>query len=159
MLIGVMSDTHLERVTGGLQRILESHFQKADLILHAGDIVSGAVLSYLDGWGVSSVRGNMDRPEVSGVLPVKRVIQAGPFKIGLIHGFGAPRGLAEKLINEFDEIDCLVFGHSHQAANRVAGGVLCFNPGSAAESLTGRRRTIGLLHVTDRIEGEIVHID
>lgn len=153
MKIGVLSDTHLHNVSGDLRRIVEERFRDADMILHAGDIVSGAVLSYLESSGVIAVRGNMDMAAVSQSLPIKRVVKAGSFKIGLIHGFGAPRGLAEQLRLEFDDIDCLVFGHSHQPMNRVVGSELWFNPGSAGE---GGRGSIGMLHVGEKIEGEII---
>ena len=151
MKIGVMSDTHLRGVSEGLKRIVEEHFKEADLILHAGDIVAGPVLAYLEAAGVIAVRGNMDLPEVARALPTKRVIRAGDFRIGLIHGWGNPHGLADRLRPEFDRIDALVFGHSHSSANYRVGPELYFNPGPAGYS-------IGLLHVTDRIEGEIIII-
>ena len=154
MKIGVISDTHLHTVSDGLKNIVEGHFRDADLILHAGDIVSGQVLEYLAAHGAVAVRGNMDHAEVVQSLPITRVVRAGDKRIGLIHGFGAPRGMAEQLRREFDQIDCLVFGHSHQACNRSVGGELWFNPGSAGHG--DRGGTFGLLHVGEAITGEVI---
>jgi putative phosphoesterase len=158
MKIGVLSDTHLHSVTDDLKKVVEGLFADADLILHAGDIVGGAVLNYLEAHDCVAVRGNMDLPEVVQSLPIKRVIKAGEYKIGLIHGFGAPRGLAEALRKEFDDIDCLVFGHSHQIMNQMVGDELWFNPGSAT-NMSGRGSTVGILEIGDRLTGRIVDIN
>lgn len=157
MKIGVLSDTHLHAVTDWFRELVRRHFHDVDLILHAGDIVSGPVLAYLESLGVEAVCGNMDLAEVAGRLPNKKVITAGPFRIGLVHGYGAPRGLAELVRRQFDQIDCLVFGHSHEPMNRRVGSELWFNPGSACYA-GSQGRTLGILHITDRIEGEIIHL-
>ena len=156
MKIGVLSDTHLGRVSRELQDVIEHQFKGVDLILHAGDIVSGEVLAYLEAYGAVAVQGNMDQAAVTQVLPVKRVVTAGPFRIGLIHGFGAPRGLAEMIRHEFEEIDCLVFGHSHQPMNRRVGNELWFNPGAFSQGSGGR--SVGLLTVGETITGEILSV-
>ncbi|MEW5723499.1 MAG: metallophosphoesterase family protein [Thermodesulfobacteriota bacterium] len=158
MKIGVISDTHLRSPSPVLIRIIEETFKGCDLILHAGDLVTGRVLTYLEAHGVTAVRGNMDLPEVTAALPAKRVIEAGGFQIGLIHGFGAPRGLAEVLRREFDRIDCLVFGHSHEPLNKKVGRELWFNPGTAGGSYR-RGATVGLLQVGKEIKGEIITIE
>ncbi|MBU2547490.1 MAG: metallophosphatase family protein [Proteobacteria bacterium] len=158
MKIGVMSDTHLAHVSDELKTIVEEVFRDTDLILHAGDIVSGRVLSYLESAGVIAVCGNMDYPDVSETLPLKRTLTAGDFKIGLTHGYGSPHGLAQRLRPAFGQIDCLIFGHSHQAMNRQEGSTLYFNPGTALGSVRGRGHSVGLLRLTDRIQGEIIEL-
>ena len=157
MKIGVMSDTHLGRVSDRLKMIVEQVFRDADMILHAGDIVSGEVLNYLQAMDVTAVRGNMDWSDMSS-LPTKRVLKIGRFTIGLIHGWGAPTGLVERLRPEFDSIDCLVFGHSHEACNQVINGELYFNPGSVSDPRGKRPASVGFLHIGDEIRGEIVTI-
>lgn len=156
MRIGVLSDTHLSRVTDELVRIVEEVFRGSDLILHAGDIASGEVLDYLEAAGVIAVRGNMDLFDEAGRLPTKRVIRAGGFVLGLVHGYGGPADLISRLNAEFEAIDCLVFGHSHQPTNLWQGGRLCFNPGSATVPGRSRARTVGLLHVNETLRGEIL---
>ncbi len=159
MKIGVMSDTHLRQITNDLRKVVEGIFSDADMILHAGDIVSPTVLNYLESAKVIAVSGNMDPYETSQSLPEKRVIEAESFKIGLIHGWGPPQGLAQKLRKEFEQIDCLVFGHSHQPLNARFGNVLYFNPGSMTFSSRSSKKSVGILHIHDTIEGEIITLD
>lgn len=40
MKIGVISDTHLSRGNDLLEKTIKRYFEDADLILHAGDLVS-----------------------------------------------------------------------------------------------------------------------
>lgn len=155
MKIGVMSDTHLSDVTDELKAIVEERFRNTDMILHAGDVVSSRVLVYLESSGVMVVRGNMDHFDPS-LAPVKRLIAVGDHKIGLMHGWGPPEGLASKIRQEFDRIDCLVFGHSHRPMNESKNGVLYFNPGSVTSGRSNMGRTVGILNVEERIRGEII---
>jgi uncharacterized protein len=158
MKIGVLSDTHLNRVTPWLQELAETHLQGMDLILHAGDMVSLEVYHYLRQWPVQAVQGNMDEKGLRKVLPVKKTLSLGVFQIGLIHGWGSPWGLEDRLQLEFSGIQCLVYGHSHIPANHRSNGILLFNPGSAAKSGFRRKATIGIIHLNDHLEGEIVEL-
>jgi hypothetical protein len=127
------------------------------MILHAGDFTGPDVydfLSSLAGGNVFAVCGNMDPPELAKVLPAKRIIDAAEVKIGLIHGWGAPHDLEERIERSFagDDLDCLVYGHSHNPANHRRHGMLFFNPGSANAS-------IGYLHISGKeVRGEIVRL-
>ena len=86
MKIGVLSDTHLNRVTKELRWIYDKHLADLDIILHAGDYVSQEVVRFLSKGLFYGVRGNMDPIEVSKLVPDKRVIELGPHRVGLIHG-------------------------------------------------------------------------
>jgi predicted phosphodiesterase len=100
----------------------------------------------------------MDPASVRDYFPVKRIIKAGPFKIGLIHGWGSPVGLENRISNEFTGIDCLVYGHTHCPVNHIVTGVLFFTPGSATQNRSSGKTTIGILEITDRITGKIIEI-
>lgn len=158
MKIGVISDTHLRRPDERLRRIVDLYFKDADMILHAGDLVGLEVLEVFSGKDVKAVCGNMDGEDVRRDLPDKIVIELKGFKIGLIHGWGMPFGLEKKLRKQFEDIDCLVYGHTHHACNRVTNDVLFFNPGSAIDRRFAKRNTIGLLEIEDKIRGEIIEI-
>ena len=60
MKIGILSDTHLTRVTPAFKLLVKTHFTDVDLILHAGDMVGLPVYEFLQPLGVEAVRGNMD---------------------------------------------------------------------------------------------------
>jgi putative phosphoesterase len=106
---------------------------------------------------VLAVCGNMDDHMVANALPPKRVIEVGGMSIGLIHGWGSPHGLENRIRSEFDQVDCIVYGHSHRPANHLKDGVLFFNPGSASSSYRGSG-TVGLLEVGKHIRGKILEL-
>jgi uncharacterized protein len=158
MKIGVISDTHLHSYSLELQRIVDTHFSDVDLVLHAGDIVEMEVLDVFLTKKFEAVAGNMDSAPVRNRFPVKKIIKAGAFKIGLIHGWGSAVGLENRISSEFTGIDCLVYGHTHNPMNHVNKGVLFFNPGSAIEKRFAKMNTIGILEINERITGKIIEI-
>ena len=160
MKIGVISDTHLREPDDRLRAIIRKHFRDAGMILHAGDLVDPAVLDAFGDKDVIAVCGNMDPPHLGVRFPYKRVVEVGRFQIGLIHGWGSPVGLEERLRGEFEHVDCIVYGHSHCPANHVRQGVLFFNPGSACDRRYAPHRCVGILEIgQDTIEGRIINLD
>jgi hypothetical protein len=139
-----------------------AEFRGVDMILHAGDVVSLPVLEALGKLSkVIAVCGNMDRLDVCAELPVKTVVEAGKFRIGLVHGFGAPGGLIDWVGEQFvdDYVDAIVFGHSHYHMNEMVDGILFFNPGTATDRRFSRDLSIGMLEVDDAgIKGRIIEI-
>jgi putative phosphoesterase len=175
MRIGVLSDTHLHPPSGGigaikhrirnkrsledLALIVEQHFSDVELILHAGDFVDEAVLNMLQSFApVEAVGGNMDPISLRNRLPAQQVLQFAGFSIGLIHGEGAPQGILDRIRAHFNNVDAIVFGHTHQAMNTLYDGILFFNPGSPTDRIFASYNSIGILEITDRIWGEIIRI-
>jgi putative phosphoesterase len=149
--LGVISDTHaatIDEVPAAVRDALAG----VDIIIHAGDFTRKAVLDGLREIGeVTAVRGNMDSEELKSLLPEKEVLEINGRKIGLIHGWGAPWGIAERVKGQFADVDVVLFGHSHEAFCRYIQGVLLFNPGRARDSY-------GLLTIGDDIEAVIVKV-
>ena len=113
--IGVISDTH-----GLIRPEALAALQGVDAILHAGDIGGDHVIAALSEIApVTFVRGNNDDADGYDVVRVT----IGGRRILLTHIF------RDELLEE--DIDVIVFGHSHQPRNEVVGGVLLFNPASA----------------------------
>ncbi len=158
MKIGVISDTHLHNYSLELKRIVDTYFGDVDMVMHAGDIVEMEVLDAFLTKKIEVVAGNMDPASVRNHFPVKKIIKVEAFKIGLIHGWGSPVGLENRISNEFTEIDCLVYGHTHYPVNQIINGVLFFNPGSATEKRFTKRNTVGILEISERITGKIIEI-
>ncbi len=158
MKIGVLSDTHLAALTEEFLEIIERHFSEVDIILHAGDYVDESIVDYLTAKDFIGVVGNMDSHEIARRLPGKKVLNIAGFKIGLIHGWGAPTGIEEKVREAFEEVDCIVYGHTHSAQNMQVGNTIFFNPGSPMGSLHSRSGTIGHLHLDESIRGEIIRL-
>jgi putative phosphoesterase len=159
MKIGVISDTHLNLYDDRLEQIVADHFDSADIIFHAGDIVDLAVLDVFKGKQIYAVSGNMDPDSVRAVFPQKRVVEIEGWKIGLIHGWGSPPGLEDRVLREFEDVACIVYGHTHRAMNEVKDGVLLFNPGSPTDRRFARHNSVGILHIGREIRGTIVPLD
>ncbi len=159
MKIGVISDTHLKRPNRKLERIAEDYFQGVDLILHAGDLTTLDVLDVFKGKEVVAVAGNNDSPGVKRRLPVREVIPAGRYKIGLVHGWGLPLGLKGKVTPFFKRVHCIVFGHSHWSTTHRRNGILYFNPGAFSGGITALwRRSIGILTIDREIQARIIRL-
>jgi putative phosphoesterase len=151
MKIGVISDTHASTLDDIPKPILTA-LAGVDLIVHAGDFTERAVLEGLKTLGeVKAVRGNMDSAEIKALLPEQDLFTIHGKRVGLVHGSGGPWGIADRIREMFSDTDLIIYGHSHEAANRVIQGSLLFNPGRARESY-------GLLTIDEEIKGEIVRI-
>jgi putative phosphoesterase len=199
MKIGVISDTHLKEPYSEFKKVIELHFKDVEKIFHAGDFVDWSIAEYLSSQKeLIAVYGNMDSREIGKAFPEKRVIELQGFKIGLIHGGGSPFGIESRIRGEFDEVDAIVYGHTHTPANhqvkniypvrkpaacggdedefnlkrtrglmprmnlplegrRSSNGVYFFNPGSPTRSFI-HKATLGILHLEEKIEGEIIKI-
>ena len=156
--IGVLSDTHLSRVTKDLRDIVDRHLSGVEMILHAGDYVSAELVHFFKRMNFRGVHGNMDALEVKGSLPEKETIQVGPWKIGLIHGWGPSEGIEDRIRLEFSDVDVIVYGHAHRSANHMKDGILLFNPGTATGYTPSGINSVGVLEFGEKIKGEIIEI-
>ncbi len=128
--VGILSDTHFAIPTDTFIRHMERVFRGIDMIIHAGDITSKAMFDYLNSWDLRAVRGNMDEFNIKSFLPDKRIEEIEGKRIGIIHGRGGPQGIEDLVMGEFENVDAVVFGHSHVPLNTQREGVMLFNPGS-----------------------------
>jgi putative phosphoesterase len=162
MKIGILSDTHLHDGHAAAvlaDKLLCGPFSAVDAILHAGDIVwpdLGLCFAPIPWYGVC---GNMDTPSAS--LPLQRIVTLNNVRIGMVHGWGAPAGIEQRVLDHFSDkkIDVLVFGHSHRPVCRWAGSVFLLNPGSATDRRSAPCHTVGILDTDGEISGEIISID
>ena len=158
MKIGVISDTHLREPHSELKKMIEFHFKDVEKIFHAGDFIEQSIAEYLSSQKeLIGVCGNMDSYDIQKAFPEKRVIELGGFKIGLIHGGGSPFGIESRIRVEFHEVDAIVYGHTHAPANHQVKNIFFFNPGSPTRSFI-HKPTLGILHLGEKIEGEIIKI-
>ncbi len=158
MKIVVMSDTHLSKATDQFKDLCSAFCGEADLIIHLGDWEKVEVLTFLEQYPLEAVAGNMDDYAIQERLPGKKIITAGAFRIGITHGWGSPTGIRQRLGQEFTAVDAILYGHTHQPLLLYERGLLWFNPGSLFCGRGSCRKSIGILHVRDRIEAEIVQL-
>jgi putative phosphoesterase len=132
--------------------------ERADLVLHAGDFVSGEVLERLRGYGrLDAVYGNMDEESLRRALPQQQVVEVGEARIGLVHDAGPRKGRAARLAARFRECDAVVYGHTHWPEASRHGRMLILNPGSPTERRRSPAPSFLLLQVeAGTIEPELV---
>lgn len=156
--VGVISDTHLEDYDDKMRRSVAEHFSDADMILHAGDIVDLKVLKIFGDKEVRVVCGNMDNHFVRQKFPEHLLFEIKGFNFLLIHGWGSPRGIEEKISARFKDVNCVVYGHTHKPVNHKKDNVMFFNPGSAVDRFFNSSKTIGILEIDKDITGRIINI-
>jgi hypothetical protein len=150
MKIGILSDTHLANITEVFSTSMKTVFGDVDMIIHAGDMTGIAVYYYLSHWELKAVRGNMDDYELRGLLPEKRIEEIAGRRIGIIHGRGSPQGIEDVVLQEFQGVDVVIFGHSHVPLEVKRGNVLLFNPGSFRGTYS-HRGTVGIMEIDEMI--------
>ena len=161
--IGVLADTHIPTAARSIPKQVLRGLEGVDMILHAGDIARMSVIESLGRIAeVCAVCGNMDPAEVRAALPATRVLQIAGRRIGLIHGSGAPGGLADRVQRtlaraEGGNFDIIVFGHSHQAAEDRHGNVLRFNSGSPTCRFTSPP-SYGILKLGETVESIVIRL-
>ena len=168
MLIGLIADTHIPRNAKILPPHVRTAFQGVELIIHAGDIYTPAVLDALEKIApVLAVSGNGDwdfPPDPR--FQRSQVINTGGLSIGAIHGINYPpvpqypiEGVMER---EFGQIvDVLVFGDTHVAIVDRYNGTLLINPGSPTlPNGLFELGTVGLLEIAgSEVSARIVDLN
>ena len=143
----VLADTHIRRGSSRrLPELVYDELARADLVLHAGDVVVAEVLDDLARFApLHAVVGNND-PELVGVLPETRVDVVDGVAVAMIHDSGPRTGRERRMHRRFPTADLVVFGHSHIPwdAPGVDGQHL-LNPGSPTERRRQPRATFALV--------------
>jgi putative phosphoesterase len=151
--IGVISDTHIPSRAKRVPDAALKHFEDAELILHAGDLSTLAVLDQLGAYApVVAVQGNVEADEVIAALPIKREIVVGGCAIGVVHILGEQARYARYARNarlEFPGARVVVFGHSHIPHIEATPDLLLLNPGSATDRRRQPACTIARLTIAD----------
>lgn len=162
MKIGVISDTHIANKQDTLPQEIIEAFKDVDMIIHAGDITDISLLDKLRKIckNVTAVCGNMDPEETRKQLPEKEIIKAGDYRIGIAHGCGHPSKIIELAGSIFkdDDVDIIIFGHSHSPVNERRNGVLYFNPGSPLDKVFAPCNSYGIIEINGGIKAEIVRL-
>jgi len=128
----VIADTHVPRRAKVLPEGLLPHLERADLILHAGDLMDPMLLDDLAAYApVLAVQGNLDPPEAK--LPESLQFEFGSVRIAMIHDSGRKRGRRNRMRQRFPGARVVVFGHSHIPWLEDEEGLLMLNPGSPTD--------------------------
>jgi putative phosphoesterase len=139
-----------------------AHLRGADLILHAGDVCTAAVLDELAAYApVRAVRGNNDGSDVAAWGASDTLdLDLGGLAVAMIHDSGPANGRPSRLRRRFPAADLVIFGHSHIPLDHTEHGQRIFNPGSPTDRRRQPHGTLGLLDVADGrlIQAQIVPV-
>jgi len=156
LLAVVIADTHVPRRAGALPEGLIPHLGRADLILHAGDLMDTALLAELAAYAPArAVRGNLDPPDLD--LPETLEFEFGGARVAMIHDSGRKQGRRRRLRRRFPDARVVVFGHSHTPFLEDESGLMLLNPGSPTDRRRQPRHTFAVLRAqAGRVRAEIV---
>jgi uncharacterized protein len=161
MLIGVLSDTHIPYRSKRLPEFVLNQLKGVDLILHAGDWQTLEVYDLLSKIApVEGVAGNTDGVEVVQRLGWKKIIEAGSYRIGLVHGHGGERSkTVDRALETFahERVDMIIFGHSHIPYLEERKGIILFNPGSPTDKRRQPKYSFGLVQITNQIVAKHIY--
>ncbi len=151
MRVVVLADTHAPRRWRSCPPRVARELRGADLILHAGDVCTAAVLAELAEYApVVAVAGNNDGPDVAdwGAAPTAEFTLDG-LRVAMLHDSGPASGRLARMRRAFPRADLVVFGHSHIPLDQSGYGLRIFNPGSPTDRRRQPQGTLGVLRITD----------
>lgn len=141
MRIGIISDTHIHKDPSRVIEFINKYLKGVDLIIHAGDFTCSQVVTMLKQYpGFVGVWGNNDNEKIREVLKEKEILRLLGYKIGIYHGHGEEKTTLDRAYEKFkdDNLDIIIFGHSHQPVILTKNKTLMLNPGSPTYKRKGR---------------------
>jgi putative phosphoesterase len=151
MRVVVLADTHAPRRWRACPPRVAEHLRGADLILHAGDVCTAAVLDELAQYApVAAVLGNNDGPDVAEWgAPETAELTVGGLDVAMVHDSGPATGRLARMRRKFPRAGLVVFGHSHIPLDESGYGLRIFNPGSPTDRRRQPAGTLGVLRIED----------
>jgi len=148
--VGVISDTH-----GLLRPEAVAALTGSDVIIHAGDIGSLAVLEGLRSIApVVAIRGNIDTGAWAATLRTSEAVEVGDATLYVLHDLGEL-----DLDPAHAGFQAVIAGHSHRPAIDRRNGALYINPGSAGPRRFSLPITVARLEVVGaEITGRIIDL-
>ena len=146
----LLADTHVPKRARDLPDEVWSAVDRADVVLHAGDWVDVALLDALEARArrLVGVHGNNDGPPLRARLPEVARAELGGVRFAVVHETGDSARREARCSVTYDDVDVLVFGHSHIPWDTTTRtGLRLLNPGSP----TDRRRQPACTYMTCRV--------
>ena len=136
----LLADTHVPKRARAIPEQVWRAVDEADVVFHAGDWVTEAVLDDLEARAARlvGVYGNNDGDVLRARLPEIADVGIDGIRFAMIHETGPATGREARCEAQFPDADVLVFGHSHIPwdTTTTPRGLRLLNPGSP----TDRRR-------------------
>jgi len=150
MKIVILGDTHIPKRAKHLPKRLLAELKTADAIIHTGDFQTIDVYNDLRVFApVHGVIGNVDSEELQQVLPTSLLLPFDDVTIGVVHGHGKGKTTEKRALTTFEhqQVDAVIFGHSHIPVHKQIGDITLFNPGSATDKRREKQFSFGVLYI------------
>ncbi len=149
MRVVALADTHAPRRWKSCPPLVAGQLRRADVILHAGDVCTAAVLEELSDYApVLAVLGNNDGPDVAGWgAPETLQTDLDGLRVAMVHDSGPAPGRLRRLRRRFPGAGLVVFGHSHIPLDEAGEGIRIVNPGSPTDRRRQPHGTVAVLRI------------
>lgn len=154
----LISDTHVPRRARQLPEDVWRAVDHADVVIHAGDWVDLATLDALEQRAARlvGVYGNNDGAELRTRLPEVARLDIDGLRTGVVHETGAAAGRERRADETYDDLDVLVFGHSHIPWDSLTPrGIRLLNPGSPTDR---RRQPVCTMMTAEVRDGDLLDV-
>jgi hypothetical protein len=136
--VGVVSDTHLPRFGRALPRALERGLRGAGVerILHLGDMTDLLAVPLFEAIApFDAVAGNNDGTAIRERFGRRKIVRIEDVRVGMVHGDGKKGTTRSRAVAAFedDDVDVVLFGHSHRPGVTREGRRIVANPGSPTD--------------------------
>jgi putative phosphoesterase len=162
MKIAVLSDTHIKNNNINILKEFLKNLPKVDMIVHSGDLICYEAYELMKNFSIiTAVQGNVDDETCKIKLNEKEILEVMNYKIGIFHGHGNNGSTLDRVKNVFkeDNLDIIVFGHSHKPAIFTEKNTIYINPGSPFYKRKEKYFTYILLHLeVDNISASLMFI-
>lgn len=151
MRLLLIADTHVPKRARDLPAQVWDEVANADVVIHAGDWVTPALLDELETRAARLIAcwGNNDGPELRSRLPERADATLEGLRFTVVHETGPSAGRENRMSRLYPDSDVLVFGHSHIPWDTTSHtGLRLLNPGSP----TDRRRQPHCTYMTATAE-------
>ncbi|MFZ3589289.1 metallophosphoesterase family protein [Bacillus sp. DJP31] len=152
MRIVVLADTHMPKKAKVLPAELIQNLEESDQILHLGDWQSLDLFDELQKFApVDGVAGNVDSEDVISRLGYQKILTFNDFRFGLVHGHqGKGPTTEDRARNTFrdEQLDAILFGHSHIPVLKERHNITLFNPGSPTDKRRQSHFSFGIIDLS-----------
>lgn len=155
MKVVILSDTHMPKKGVHFPKRLLAELSTADHIIHAGDWSTMEVFEELATYApVTGVYGNVDDERIIEAFPDKQIITLNGYTIGVVHGHGSGKTTDRRAIETFkdEQVDIIIFGHSHIPTLRYFKKKLLVNPGSPTDKRTNPYYSFAVMELEAEIK-------